>query len=79
MSRVFGDSEGLNKVTLNTIAHPNRIHAVPDRITQVLANLVANALRYTPAAATVTLSAESAESAVLLCVHDTAAASPLST
>lgn len=47
------------------------LDADPDRITQVLANLVANALRYTPAGGKVTLSAERAEAAVLLRVQDT--------
>jgi signal transduction histidine kinase len=42
-----------------------------ERIAQVLGNLMANALRYTPAGGTITLSAEAAQDAVLLKVGDT--------
>jgi signal transduction histidine kinase len=43
----------------------------PDRFAQVLANLAANALRYTPAGGRVTLSAQAEQEGVVLRVQDT--------
>ncbi len=48
----------------------------PDRMAQVLGNLVSNALRYTPAAGQITLSAEADETEVILCVQDTGSGIP---
>ncbi len=45
----------------------------PDRMAQVLNNLVSNALRYTPAGGQITLSAEASDDSVLLRVADTGA------
>jgi signal transduction histidine kinase len=45
----------------------------PERMAQVLGNLLGNALRYTPAGGTITLSAESAGTVVRLKVADTGA------
>ena len=47
------------------------IEADRERIAQVLGNLMSNALRYTPAGGTITLSAEAAAESVLLRVSDT--------
>ena len=47
------------------------IEADRERMAQVLGNLMANALRYTPAGGTITLSAESGQGVVLLRVSDT--------
>jgi two-component system sensor histidine kinase BaeS len=47
------------------------INADPDRIGQVLSNLVANAVRFTPHGGTITLKAESNPSGVRLIVEDT--------
>lgn len=46
------------------------VHADPDRIAQVLDNLVQNGLRYTPAGGAITLSAEQNDDHVLLTVAD---------
>jgi two-component system sensor histidine kinase BaeS len=43
----------------------------PDRMAQVLGNLVSNALRYTPSGGEITLGAKSCPSALQLCVRDT--------
>jgi two-component system sensor histidine kinase BaeS len=53
-------SEGLPSIFVDT-----------DRLTQVLNNLVSNALRYTPPNGTITLAAEAKEQAVFLKVSDT--------
>ncbi|MEW6241796.1 MAG: ATP-binding protein [Chloroflexota bacterium] len=47
------------------------LHADPDRLDQVLSNLVANALRHTPSGGRVTLKAEAIENGVRLSVEDT--------
>ena len=47
------------------------IEADRERIAQVLGNLMSNALRYTPAGGTITLSAEAAGESVMLRVSDT--------
>lgn len=47
-----------------------RINVDPDRIGQVLTNLLTNALRHTPPGGTVTVSADPDGSAVLISVHD---------
>ncbi|MDX1437776.1 MAG: HAMP domain-containing sensor histidine kinase, partial [Anaerolineales bacterium] len=47
------------------------IHADPARLYQVLSNLVANALRYTPSGGTIGLKARSVGSRVLIVVEDT--------
>ena len=47
------------------------VHADPDRILQVLINLLGNALRYTPPGGTVRLSAEAQPDAVVFQVADT--------
>jgi len=49
----------------------------PDRMGQVLSNLVANALRYTPAGGRITLKAEALPGSVRLSVEDSGAGIPL--
>lgn len=69
-------------ITLATSAAPDlpAVLVDPDRLTQVLANLVNNALRYTPPAGTITLSAHQSGSLqpawVVLTVQDTGAGIP---
>ncbi|MBI1276684.1 MAG: HAMP domain-containing protein [Anaerolineaceae bacterium] len=48
----------------------------PDRMVQVIANLVTNALRYTPVGGTVTLQARQSKDSVQLAVKDTGAGIP---
>ena len=50
---------------------PLWVHADPDRLRQVLGNLISNALRATPAGGAITLSARGWESTVVLRVADT--------
>lgn len=49
------------------------LNADPDRMDQVLSNLVANALRYTPAGGRITLGAEAVSGGIRLSVEDTGA------
>jgi len=53
-----------------------RVHADPARIRQVVANLVANAVRHTPPGGTVTVSARAEGSHAVLAVADTGAGIP---
>lgn len=59
-------------VTLEVAASPDlpEVNADPDRIAQVLDNLLSNALRYTPAGGRITLAARGAEDKVQLVVQD---------
>ena len=52
------------------------VSADPDRVVQVLTNLLRNALHYTPARGTVAVSAESRETDVLFTVTDTGSGIP---
>jgi two-component system OmpR family sensor kinase/two-component system sensor histidine kinase BaeS len=52
------------------------LNADPDRLDQVLSNLVGNALRYTPAGGQITLRAEAIQDGVRLSVADTGAGIP---
>lgn len=67
------------KINLNVYAEP----ALPitqldrERITQVLANLVSNALRYTPAGGAITLSARNGADTLNIAVSDTGAGIPV--
>jgi signal transduction histidine kinase len=74
----FGPQAAQQRIALHTLAPPD----LPDlsldreRMLQVLRNLVSNALRYTPAGGTITLSAEPAPDAVRLAVADTGSGIP---
>jgi len=65
------------RVELRIDIHKERadldLNADPDRMDQVLSNLVANALRYTPAGGQITLSAEAVSGGIRLSVEDTGA------
>lgn len=62
-------------ISLHVLAAPDlpEVEVDPDRMAQVLSNLVSNALRYTPAGGEITLSAEFRPSVVRLRVRDTGA------
>jgi signal transduction histidine kinase len=53
-----------------------KVQADEQRITQVLFNLISNALRHTPAGGTITISAEAREGRVLVSVRDTGSGIP---
>jgi two-component system sensor histidine kinase BaeS len=62
-------------ITLTVQAAPNlpEVNVDPERMAQVLGNLLSNALRYTPAGGTIMLGAEAHKKAVHLRVQDTGA------
>lgn len=64
------DAQGIN-LSASTPATPLHVHADPDRLDQVLSNLVGNALRHTPAGGDVLLSAQSSADGVEISVRDT--------
>lgn len=66
------------RVTLrsNLPADLQRILADEDRVVQVLTNLVGNALQYTPAGGSVTISAQRADEEIQIAVRDTGAGIP---
>ena len=59
------------RLTIESAPDLAAIHVDPDRMAQVLGNLVSNALRYTPAGGRVTLSAGERDGQILLQVRDT--------
>ena len=63
-------------LTHNAAASLPRLYADQDRLAQVLANLISNALRYTPEGGAISLEAQPAEKAVLLKVQDTGSGIP---
>ena len=65
-------------ISLDIAADPAALalHADPDRLDQVLSNLVTNALRHTPRGGTITLGAEPLEGGVRLTVRDTGSGIP---
>jgi two-component system sensor histidine kinase BaeS len=64
------------QVTLPDGAHDLRVSADAGRLDQVLGNLVANALRHTPAGGAITLSAVAREGAVQIAVADSGSGIP---
>jgi two-component system phosphate regulon sensor histidine kinase PhoR len=63
-------------VTLVSDGGAARVDGDPDRLAQVLVNLIDNALRHTPAGGSVTISVERHEGAASLCVRDTGVGIP---
>jgi two-component system OmpR family sensor kinase/two-component system sensor histidine kinase BaeS len=61
---------------LEVAADLPKVQADEQRITQVLFNLISNALRHTPAGGTITISAEVREDRILVRVQDTGAGIP---
>lgn len=61
---------------LEVAADLPRVQADEQRITQVLFNLISNALRHTPTGGTITISAEAREERVLVSVRDTGTGIP---
>jgi signal transduction histidine kinase len=69
--------EGVNlRVEAPPEAQPLALYADPDRLDQVLSNLVANSLRYTPVGGSITLRAESLPHGARLTVSDTGVGIP---
>jgi two-component system sensor histidine kinase BaeS len=60
-----------SRVTLRGELHPASVSGDPHRLHQVAANLVANAVKYTPSGGTVTVTVEPAGGSVRLVVADT--------
>ncbi|KOS56411.1 sensor histidine kinase [Rhodococcus rhodochrous] len=70
--RVAADRFAAKGVALvEDVEHPDAVTADPDRIGQVLGNLLDNALRHTPTGGTVTLAATTVDSDVEITVTDT--------
>jgi two-component system phosphate regulon sensor histidine kinase PhoR len=63
-------------VELTMRGDPARINGDPDRLAQVLVNLIENALRHTPAGGSVTISVESHDGTATLVVSDTGVGIP---
>ena len=63
-------------LTLDLPAHPEHILADEDRIIQVLTNLTANAMQYTPSSGSVTLKARAEDGMVHFSVKDTGVGIP---
>jgi len=69
----FGHQAEQRHVTLDVQIEPDvpLLHADPDRILQVLSNLLSNALRHTPEQGRITLSARQQDGQIRLAVQDT--------
>jgi signal transduction histidine kinase len=59
-----------NQITLSLTTAPVRVWADPDRIVQTLVNLISNAIKFSPAGSTVTLTVEDQGDRVLFQVCD---------
>lgn len=75
LAATYKHTAGQNDLTLQVQAAPDlpEIQVDVERMVQVLENLVSNAIRYTPAGGTITLSAGRDQESVLLKVTDTGA------
>ena len=74
MTRTFALQAERKSVQLETDfdeSAPNDSSADPVKLSWVVSNLIANALRYTPAGGTITISSKTAERAVRVQVGDT--------
>ncbi|MBC5801224.1 MAG: PAS domain-containing protein [Candidatus Eremiobacteraeota bacterium] len=74
--RTFEPSAAQLGVHLRMSENPARIDGDPDRLAQVLVNLIDNSLRHTPAGGTVTVEVRTGERGATLAVHDTGAGIP---
>jgi signal transduction histidine kinase len=70
MYRAQSQTQRIRLVT-NTAANTPDVDVDPERMAQVLGNLMGNALRYTPAGGTITLTAEPCAGSVQIKVQDT--------
>lgn len=68
--RPLAEAGGLTLMTSLPAALP-RLHVDPDRVTQLLSNVIGNAVKFTPAGGTVTVSAVVDAGTVEIRVHDT--------
>ena len=58
------------KISVDTPSEPSMLNIDPDRMTQVLTNILDNALRHTPEGGQITLSAQNVQEGVQLSVQD---------
>ncbi|HMB90528.1 MAG TPA: HAMP domain-containing sensor histidine kinase [Rhodothermales bacterium] len=72
---VQAEAKGI-EISHNAAASLPQLHADPDRLAQVLANLISNALRYTPEGGQITLGARAEKQTMLLEVRDTGSGIP---
>ncbi len=78
LATAYGPQADAREITLAIVA-PNDLPAIladPERMAQVLGNLLTNALRHTPAGGRITLSAQAQGQAVALTVEDTGEGMP---
>ena len=71
--RVLRPEAAMRGVSLTTVLAPGPVAVAPDKIERVLANLIANALRHTPADGAVAVRIERSDSQVQVHVEDTGA------
>ncbi len=74
--KTFEPRAAQSRVTLRLDADATRIDGDPDRLAQVLVNLIDNALRHTPADGTVTVAVRASDGGATLVVRDTGVGIP---